>query len=306
MQSHFSALAYAPELSPAALQEASAVLARHGAVEGEWRPVAAEGFQAAELTVVAPADADAASVVPEQWIVSAREALSEAALSMDVAVVPSALRSAERKFLIMDVDSTLIQQEVIELIAAHAGKEAEVAAVTEAAMRGELDFAESLHHRVAHLAGLPVSVFEEVRAAVRFSEGAQRLVDAFHAAGHRVAVVSGGFNQILEPLAGELGLDYWLANDLEVQNGVLTGRVAGDVVDRAAKASRLREWAQASGVPLEAAIAVGDGANDLDMLATAGLGVAFNAKPAVQAAADAAINVPNLDAVAVLAGVPLA
>ncbi|MGO4453657.1 phosphoserine phosphatase SerB [Arthrobacter sp. RAF14] len=306
MQSHFSALAYAPELSPAALQEASAVLARHGAVEGEWRPVAAEGFQAAELTVVAPADADAASVVPEQWIVSAREALSEASLSMDVAVVPSALRSAERKFLIMDVDSTLIQQEVIELIAAHAGKEAEVAAVTEAAMRGELDFAESLHHRVAHLAGLPVSVFEEVRAAVRFSEGAQRLVDAFHAAGHRVAVVSGGFNQILEPLAGELGLDYWLANDLEVQNGVLTGRVAGDVVDRAAKASRLREWAQASGVPLEAAIAVGDGANDLDMLATAGLGVAFNAKPAVQAAADAAINVPNLDAVAVLAGVPLA
>ncbi|MBO9704282.1 MAG: phosphoserine phosphatase SerB [Arthrobacter sp.] len=306
MQSHFSALAYAPELSASALQKASAVLARHGAVDGEWRPVGAEGFQAAELTVVAPADADAASVVPEQWLVSAREALAEVDLGIDVAVVPYALRQAERKFLIMDVDSTLIQQEVIELIAAHAGKEAEVAAVTEAAMRGELDFAESLHHRVAHLAGLPVSVFEEVRAAVRFSEGAQRLVDAFHAAGHRVAVVSGGFNQILEPLAGELGLDYWLANDLEVQNGVLTGRVAGAVVDRAAKATRLREWAQASGVPLEAAVAVGDGANDLDMLATAGLGVAFNAKPAVQAAADAAINVPNLDAVAVLAGVPLA
>ena len=298
MQSHFSALAYAPELSATALEEASAVLARHGAVDGEWRPVSAEGFQAAELTVVAPADADAASVVPEQWLVSAREALAEAGLSIDVAVVPYALRQAERKFLIMDVDSTLIQQEVIELIAAHAGKEAEVAAVTEAAMRGELDFAASLHQRVAQLAGLP--------EAVRLSVGAQRLVDAFHSAGHRVAVVSGGFNQILGPLAEELGLDFWLANDLEVQDGLLTGRVAGDVVDRATKASRLREWAQASGVPLEAAIAVGDGANDLDMLATAGLGVAFNAKPAVQAAADAAINVPNLDAVAVLAGVPLA
>jgi len=306
MQSHFSALAYAPELPAAVLQEAAATLGRHGAVEGDWRPVAAEGFEAAELTVMAPADADAASVVPEQWLVSVREALSEAALSVDVAIVPSALRLAERKFLIMDVDSTLIQQEVIELIAAHAGKEAEVAAVTEAAMRGELDFAESLHQRVAQLAGLPVSVLEEVRATVRLSVGARRLVDAFHAAGHRVAVVSGGFNQILGPLAEDLGLDFWLANDLEIHDGVLTGRVAGDVVDRATKASRLREWAQASGVPLEASVAVGDGANDLDMLATAGLGVAFNAKPAVQAAADAAINVPNLDAVAVLAGVPLA
>ncbi|MDP5225816.1 MULTISPECIES: phosphoserine phosphatase SerB [Arthrobacter] len=305
MQSHFTALAYAPELNDAALEAAASVIGRFGAVEGPWRAVPVEGFEASELAVVAPAEENAASVVPEQWLVTVREALAKAALGVDVAVVPSGLREADRKFLIMDVDSTLIQQEVIELIAAHAGKEAEVAAVTEAAMRGELDFAQSLHQRVAQLAGLPATVLDEVRRTVKLSVGAQRLVESFHSAGHRVAVVSGGFNQVLKPLAEDLGLDYWLANELEVQDGVLTGRVAGDVVDRAMKASKLREWAQAAEVPLDACFAVGDGANDLDMLATAALGVAFNAKPAVQAVADAAINLPNLDAVAVLAGVPL-
>ncbi|MFJ3956626.1 phosphoserine phosphatase SerB [Arthrobacter sp. NPDC090010] len=306
MQSHFTALAYAPELTLNALDQVAEVIGRFGAVNNPWTPIPADGFSAAELAVTAPSEETAASVVAEHWLVSVREALAQEELPVDVAVVPSALRHAERKFLIMDVDSTLIQQEVIELIAAHAGKEAEVAAVTEAAMRGELDFAQSLHQRVAQLAGLPVSVLDEVRDAVRLSVGARRLVDAFHAQGHQVAVVSGGFSQVLEPIAQDLGLDHWLANDLEIQDGVLTGRVAGDVVDRATKAGKLREWAQAAGVPLDACFAVGDGANDLDMLATAGLGIAFNAKPAVQGAAGAAINQPHLDAVAVLAGVPLA
>ena len=222
---------------------------------------------------------------------------------LDTAVVPAELRQAGRKLLIMDVDSTLIQQEVIELLAAYAGKRDEVAAVTEAAMRGELDFAQSLHARVAVLAGLPAAVVDSVRAEVKLSEGAAELVAAFKAAGHVVAVVSGGFNQILRPIAEDLGLDYWIANELEIVDGALTGRVLGDVIDRAAKEKCLREWSAAEGIALEHTIAVGDGANDLDMLGAAGIGVAFNAKPAVRAVADAAINMPYLDAVRHIAGV---
>jgi phosphoserine phosphatase len=222
---------------------------------------------------------------------------------MDTAIVPASLRNAPRKFLIMDVDSTLIQQEVIELLAAYAGKREEVAAVTEAAMRGELDFAQSLHARVAVLAGLPAAVIDSVRAEVKLSEGAAELVAAFKAAGHSVAVVSGGFNQILQPIAEELGLDHWIANELEIVDGALTGKVIGAVIDRAAKEKYLREWAAADGVAMENTIAVGDGANDLDMLGAAGIGVAFNAKPAVRAVADSAINMPYLDAVRHIAGV---
>jgi len=222
---------------------------------------------------------------------------------LDTAVVPAELRQAGRKLLIMDVDSTLIQQEVIELLAAYAGKRDEVAAVTEAAMRGELDFAQSLHARVAVLAGLPAAVVDSVRAEVKLSEGAAELVAAFKAAGHVVAVVSGGFNQVLRPIAEDLGLDYWIANELEIVDGALTGRVLGDVIDRAAKEKYLREWSAAEGIALEHTIAVGDGANDLDMLGAAGIGVAFNAKPAVRTVADAAINMPYLDAVRHIAGV---
>lgn len=215
----------------------------------------------------------------------------------EAALVPAEVRDAKRKFLIMDVDSTLIQQEVIELLAEHAGKRAEVAAVTEAAMRGELDFAQSLHARVRTLEGLPVEVIDRVREAVLLTPGAEELVAAYHAASHPVAVVSGGFNQILAPLAERLELDFWRANELEIVDGRLTGRVVGEVVDRAVKEHSLRVWASEAGVPLEACIAVGDGANDLDMLTAAGLGVAFHAKPAVRAAADAAVDLPYLDIV---------
>ncbi|WP_461162939.1 phosphoserine phosphatase SerB [Arthrobacter sp. R4-81] len=237
-------------------------------------------------------------------IAELRESIAgSSAQTMDVAIVPASLRNATRKFLIMDVDSTLIQQEVIELLAAYAGKREEVAAVTEAAMRGELDFAQSLHARVAVLTGLPAAVVDSVRAEVRLSEGAAELVAAFKAAGHAVAVVSGGFNQILQPIAEELGLDHWIANELEIVDGALTGKVLGAVIDRAAKEKYLREWAAADGVAMENTIAVGDGANDLDMLGAAGIGVAFNAKPAVRAVADSAINMPYLDAVRYIAGV---
>ncbi|MHA7155513.1 phosphoserine phosphatase SerB [Arthrobacter sp. TMN-50] len=213
------------------------------------------------------------------------------------AVVPPELVGEGRKLLIMDVDSTLIRQEVIELLAAHAGKEAEVAAVTGAAMRGEIDFAQSLKSRVAVLEGLPVGVLAEVGAAIELSDGAEDLVSAFLAAGHAVAAVSGGFAQLLDPLAAQLGLTYAEANLLGVSNGHLTGEVVGPVVDRAAKERSLRRWAAEAGVPMGRTIAVGDGANDLDMLGAAGLGVAFNAKPAVREAADVAVDLPFLDVV---------
>jgi phosphoserine phosphatase len=203
----------------------------------------------------------------------------------------------------MDVDSTVIHQEVIELLGADAGKLEEVDAVRVAAVRGVRDFAQSLHARVAVLAGLPAAVVDSVREEVRLSLGAAELVAAFKAAGHTVAVVSGGFNQILEPIAGGLGLDYWIANELEIVDGALTGKVLGAVIDRAAKEKYLREWAAAEGISLEHTIAVGDGANDLDMLGAAGIGIAFNAKPAVRAVADAAINMPYLDAVRHIANV---
>ena len=217
---------------------------------------------------------------------------------VDVNVVPSTLFDPERKkLLIMDVDSTLIQQEVVDMLAAHAGREAEVAAVTEAAMRGELDFAQSLHARVESLAGLPASVLDEVRAAVRLSPGADVLIKAFLREGHAVAAVSGGFLGILTPLAEQLRLTRHAANTLEVVDGRLTGKVLGEVVDSTVKERCLRTWAEELGVASEDVIAVGDGANDIDMLRAAGLGVAFNAKPAPRAAADAQVNLPNLDAV---------
>lgn len=221
-----------------------------------------------------------------------------AADKLCVAVVPAELAAAERLLLIMDVDSTLIRQEVIELLAAHAGREAEVAAVTEAAMRGELDFAQSLIQRVATLKGLPEQVLAEVIERIEFSAGAEALVRRMHAAGHVVAVVSGGFQQILDPLATELGLDHALANTLGITDGILDGTVHGDIVDRATKERMLRNWAAEHQIPLGATIAAGDGANDLDMVCAAGLGVAFNAKPALREQASVAIDFGELDVIA--------
>lgn len=197
----------------------------------------------------------------------------------------------------MDVDSTLITGEVIELLAAHAGSLAEVAAITDRAMRGEIDFARSLHERVATLAGLPVEVLETVRSEMVLTPGAERLVAELHARGWPVGLVSGGFEELVRPLANRLGIAFVRANRLEVADGVLTGRVTGRVVDRAAKAEALAELAAEHAVPLEDCVAVGDGANDLDMIALAGLGIAFNAKPLVCEQADVAVLDSPLDAV---------
>ncbi|AKT52840.1 phosphoserine phosphatase [Arsenicicoccus sp. oral taxon 190] len=207
--------------------------------------------------------------------------------------------------LVTDVDSTLIQDEVIELLAAHAATEPQVRAVTEAAMRGELDFAASLHARVATLAGLDEAVLAQVGDAVRLTPGADVLVRSWCAAGGFVGVVSGGFVEVVEPLAEELGIHHAHANALEVVDGRLTGRVLGDVVDRAAKARSLREWAARHDIPLERTVAVGDGANDLDLLAAAGLGVAFAAKPALAERADVCLPGPRLDDLLDVLGMPV-
>lgn len=279
-------------VEPAGLAEA---IARAGFTISSHEPFSDAGSSGARLGV------DGADVTALRASVSA--AAPTFPIGAGAAVVPAALSGAPKLLLVMDVDSTLIQQEVIELLAAHAGREAEVAAVTEAAMRGELDFAQSLHARVATLKGLDAGVIDAVRAAVVLSPGARELVDAFHAAGHAVGVVSGGFIQVLAPIAEDLGLDFATANDLGVQDGCLTGTVRGDVVDRAAKEARLREWSAALGIPLEHTIAVGDGANDLDMVLAAGLGVAYNAKPALRDSAGAAIDFPRLDVVRHLVGI---
>lgn len=197
---------------------------------------------------------------------------------------------------VMDVDSTLIEDEVIELLAERAGTREQVAAVTARAMHGELDFAQSLQERVATLAGVPVSVFAEVLQQVRLTKGARSLVQTLHERGCKVGLVSGGFIEVVEPLASDLRIDHVAANRLETSGSVLTGRTVGTVVDRAEKARLLRKWAQADCVALERTVAMGDGANDLDMLATAGLGIAFCAKPVVAQAADAAVHVRDLRA----------
>lgn len=207
-----------------------------------------------------------------------------------------------KRLVQLDVDSTFIQQEAIELLAAKAGALEAVKQITDAAMRGELDFAQSLESRVKLLAGLPDTVFAEVRSEITLTDGAAELVSLLHEKGHCVALVSGGFTNILQPIVAELGIDFFRANTLEVVAGVLTGKVVGEIVDRAGKATALREFAQACQVQLNDTVAIGDGANDLDMMALAGVSIAFNAKPIVAAAADYEINEPSLASVADLIG----
>jgi phosphoserine phosphatase len=199
-----------------------------------------------------------------------------------------------RLLLVLDADSTLIRNEVIELIADEAGRGAEVAAATEAAMRGEVDFATSLRSRVEALRGVPLAAFARVLARSEPTPGARELIDAVHARGGIVGVVSGGFHEVLDTVAPQLGVDVWRANRLHAADGVLTGRVDGGIVDAAGKAAALGEWAAEHGVPASRTVAVGDGANDLLMMAAAGLGVAFNAKPAVRAQADLVIGPVDL------------
>jgi phosphoserine phosphatase len=239
----------------------------------------------------------------EPKTVRGRLAAIAATHRIDIAVQPSGLLRRAKRLVVMDVDSTLIQDEVIEMLAERAGFGDHVAAVTSLAMSGELDFESALRQRVRLLAGLPVSVLDDVRREVRLTPGARTLVRTLQRLDHAVAAVSGGFSQVVEPIARELGLTYWAANELEVVDGVITGELVGPIIDRAGKAAALQRFAADAGVPLAQTVAIGDGANDLDMLSLAGLGIAFNAHPVVQQAADTSVTVPFLDTVLFLLGI---
>ena len=279
--------------------EAFGVVAREAAALGVnidfIRGVSDYPVTGLELRVSVPSGA-----YRELQAVLARVAVEE---SVDIAVEDYSLSRRAKRLIVFDVDSTLIQGEVIEMLAAHAGAEAAVAEVTEAAMRGELDFAESLHRRVATLAGLPASVLDDVADQIELTPGARTTLRTLRRLGYHCGIVSGGFRQVIEPLAHELMMDFVAANELEIVDGKLTGRVVGDVVDRPGKAKALRDFAQQAGVPMEQTVAVGDGANDIDMLSAAGLGVAFNAKPALREVADASLSYPYLDTLLFILGI---
>jgi phosphoserine phosphatase len=234
-----------------------------------------------------------------------RRVLAEVAAEVgcDVSVERAGLSRRAKRLVVFDVDSTLIQDEVIEMLARRAGHEATVAEITAEAMAGDLDFTESLRKRVALLGGLPASVLDEVADELRLTAGARTTVRTLKRLGFQCGVVSGGFTRIIQHLVAELDLDFAAANELEISNGTVTGRIVGEVVDRLGKATALRRFAEAADVPLAQCVAVGDGANDIDMLGAAGLGVAFNAKPALREVADAALSHPFLDAVLFLLGV---
>ena len=251
-----------------------------------------------ELRVTVPAADDATDAALRAALVAVA-----AQGRVDVAVERSGIARRAKRLVVFDVDSTLVQGEVIEMLAEQAGCGAQVAEVTDAAMRGELEFTEALYARVALLAGLPAAVLDDVAARLELTPGARTTIRTLKRLGYTCGVVSGGFSRVVTPLADELGLDFCIANDLEVVDGVITGRVVGPVVDRAEKAAALRRAAEEFGVPLAQCVAVGDGANDIDMLSTAGLGVAFNAKPALREVADTAITQPFLDVVLFVLGI---
>ena len=221
----------------------------------------------------------------------------------DVAVQDAAIDRRGQFLIVMDVDSTFIQDEVIDLLADEAGVMEQVAMITEEAMAGRLDFEQSLRARVELLRGLPVDAIDRVRERITLTPGARTLCRTLNRLGYRIALVSGGFHEVIDPIAADLGVDKVRANRLEAEGGRLTGRVLGPVVDREGKRRALEDFASEYGIPQRRTIAIGDGANDIDMLEAAGLGVAFNAKAAAQDAADTAVNVPYLDSVLFLLGI---
>lgn len=282
-----------------AVSEIGRTLADFGANIDRIRGISDYPVTGLELSITIPGQGDEVSH-------TVRKALAglSSELGVDIAIERAGLARRSKRLVCFDCDSTLITGEVIEMLAAHAGREEEVAAVTERAMRGELDFEESLRERVKALAGLDVSVIDEVARAIELTPGARTTIRTLKQMGYRTAVVSGGFIQVLEPMAEDLELDYVRANTLEIADGKLTGNVIGKVVDRRAKADFLSEFAADSGLRMSQTVAVGDGANDIDMITEAGLGIAFNAKPALREVADTAVTYPFLDSVLYIMGVP--
>jgi len=243
--------------------------------------------------------------IPNKSIKEVQRSLAKVAITnrIDLAVEPSSRAREAKRLVLLDMDSTLIQQEVIDLLAKHAGKLDQVSQITERAMAGDLDFSQALSARVALLAGLDQSVIELVRKEITLTNGAKELIETLHKQGHKVGVVSGGFLDVIEPILKDLKIDFYRANKLEILNGKVTGKTEGAIIDRVAKFSSLQEFAKIEGVELSQTVAIGDGANDLDMIEAAGLGIAFNAKPKVAAAAATTISTSDLSTVLLLMGI---
>ena len=281
-------------LKPASIAVVAAELSKIQANISAIRRTSSEPLTAIELDISCP----------DKSIKEVQKLLAVVAIShkIDLAVEQgNGMRSAKR-LVMLDMDSTLIVQEVIDLLAAKAGVAEEVSAITQKAMAGEMDFAQSLQARVSLLAGLNESMLSEVRGEITLTQGAEKLIQTLHLKGHKVGVVSGGFIDVIEPILKELKIDFYRANKLQILNGELTGKLEGEIIDRAAKLKALVEFAKNEGVQMSQTVAIGDGANDLDMIESAGLGVAFNAKPKVAAAAATTISGSDLSAVLLLMG----
>ena len=224
-------------------------------------------------------------------------------LEVDLAFQQDNMYRRTRRLVAFDMDSTLIEAEVIDELAKLAGVGEQVSAITERAMRGEIDFSESFRARVALLEGLEESALERVASELKITEGAEHLISTLRTLGYKTAILSGGFSYFAKHLQARLGMDYVYANELDIAQGVVTGKIQGEIVDGARKAQLLRQLADDLGIDLQQVIAVGDGANDLPMLSIAGLGIAFRAKPLVQKSAEQSISTLGLDAILYLLGI---
>ncbi len=295
--SNLHIVALSQELLPSGVAALATKIAEQGGNIDRIHRTASYPLTAIEFEVTLESNENDLKIIQRELAEIAR------ANGIDIAVEQSGLTRRAKRIVLLDMDSTLIQQEVIDLIGSRYGVGDQVAAITDSAMRGELDFVSSLSARVALLTGADVAILDEVKAEITLTPGARTLIRILHRLGHKVGVVSGGFLNVIEPLLKELNIDFYRANTLETSNGKLTGKLTGAIIDRAAKADALREFAAKEGVALSQTIAIGDGANDLGMLEIAGLGIAFNAKPAVQAAADSSITSPYLDSVLYLMGI---
>ena len=290
---HLYVTVLSADLKPAALARIAGHLATSGANIQRVVRIAAYPITAIEFEIIgAPIDL-------LQQTLSEKPQIQ----GVDIAVQRGGLSRRGKKLVVMDVDSTLIQDEVIELLAHEAGVFDQVSEITEQAMRGDLDFNEALTKRVVLLKDLPVSAIEAVQKRIRLTPGAWTLIRTLKRLDHQIGLVSGGFHEVIDPLAAELGIDLVAANRLEISNGLLTGRVIPPIIDRPGKARALESFAKQVGVRLSQTVAIGDGANDLDMLAIAGLGVAFNAKQVVKDAADTSVSAPFLDGILYLLGI---
>ena len=281
-------------LKPASIAVVAAELSKIQANISAIRRTSSEPLTAIELDISCP----------DKSIKEVQKLLAVVAIShkIDLAVEQGNGMRSVKRLVMLDMDSTLIVQEVIDLLAAKAGVAEEVSAITQKAMAGEMDFAQSLEARVSLLAGLNESMLSEVRGEITLTQGAEKLIQTLHLKGHKVGVVSGGFIDVIEPILKELKIDFYRANKLQILNGELTGKLEGEIIDRAAKLKALVEFAKNEGVQMSQTVAIGDGANDLDMIESAGLGVAFNAKPKVAAAAATTISGSDLSAVLLLMG----